>query len=153
MWLVCPNQRLYCENWLGPSCFQHVLKLDINSSHLSILEHCGLYFTPTTGQIFASPHCPAMSNVPKCTEVGPGCPSNGSSLGYAPNLTASIIFIIIFASSFFAHLGLGTKYKTWGFMTATLLGSSSEVIGYIGRVLMHNNPYKLSTSVHWPFSN
>jgi len=42
---------------------------------------------------------------------------------------------------------LGCKYKTWSFMIAMLLGCSCEVVGYLGRILMHNNPYKLSTLV------
>jgi hypothetical protein len=83
----------------------------------------------------------------KCKMIGPGCPADGSSLGYAPNVAASIIFMSIFSLSLIGHLILGWKYKTWTFMAAMFLGSSSEVVGYLGRILMHNNPYNLSTSV------
>ena len=83
----------------------------------------------------------------KCKMIGTGCPADGSSLGYAPNLAASIIFMGVFGVSLIGHLVLGWKYKTWTFMIAMLLGSSSEVVGYLGRILMHNNPYKLSTFV------
>jgi hypothetical protein len=83
----------------------------------------------------------------KCTEIGPDCPPDGSSLGYAPNMAASIIFMGLFGGSLIGHIALGWKYKTWTFLIAMILGSSSEVIGYLGRVLMHNNPYKLSTLV------
>lgn len=82
-----------------------------------------------------------------CKEIRPGCPPEGSSLGYPPNLAASVIFLVLFSASLFGHTILGWKYKTWNFMIAMLLGSSSEVIGYLGRIFMHNNPYKLSTSV------
>ncbi|KAF8848302.1 RTA1-domain-containing protein [Acephala macrosclerotiorum] len=80
-----------------------------------------------------------------CKQIGPDCPSDGSPLGYAPNLAASVIFMGIFSLSSVGHLVLGWKYKTWSFMIAMLLGSSSEVVGYLGRILMHNNPYRLST--------
>lgn len=82
-----------------------------------------------------------------CKAIGPGCPAEGSPLGYAPNMTASIIFVGVFGVSLVAHVILGWKYKTWSFLIAMGLGSSSEIAGYLGRVLMHNNPYKLSTLV------
>ncbi|KAH8773953.1 RTA1 like protein-domain-containing protein [Hyaloscypha finlandica] len=81
----------------------------------------------------------------QCKQIGPDCPDDGSPLGYAPNVAASVIFVIIFNLSSICHLVQGWKYKTWSFMIAMLLGSSSEVVGYIGRILMHNNPYRLST--------
>jgi len=81
----------------------------------------------------------------RCKEIGPDCPSDGSSLGYAPNMAASIIFMVLFGISFIGHAVLGWKYKTWTFLGAMLLGSSAEVVGYLGRVFMHENPYKLST--------
>lgn len=86
----------------------------------------------------------------KCTAIGPDCPADGSSLGYAPNMAASIVFLGIFSISLVAHVALGWKYKTWTFLIAMALGSSSEMVGYLGRILMHNNPYKLSTLVFDP---
>jgi hypothetical protein len=83
----------------------------------------------------------------KCIEIGTNCPIDGSSLSYAPNKAASVAFMAIFGSSLVCHVVLGWKYKTWTFMVAMFLGSSSEVVGYLGRILMHNNPYKLSTLV------
>lgn len=81
----------------------------------------------------------------KCTEVGPDCPADGSSLGYPPNLVINIIFMGVFGTSLVCHLVQGWRAKTWTFMAAMCLGSNSEVIGYLGRVLMHSNPYRLST--------
>ena len=82
-----------------------------------------------------------------CTAIGPDCPADGSSLGYAPNVVASIVFLCLFSISLAGHVALGWKYKTWTFLIAMALGSSSELVGYLGRILMHNNPYKLSTLV------
>ncbi|KAF2496717.1 sphingoid long-chain base transporter RSB1, partial [Lophium mytilinum] len=81
----------------------------------------------------------------ECTEITPQCPANGSGLSYPPNVAASIISLYIFALSVPAHVFLGWKHKTWTFMAAMLLGSSFEVTGYLGRALLHSNPYKLIT--------
>ncbi|KFY81071.1 hypothetical protein V499_00144 [Pseudogymnoascus sp. VKM F-103] len=77
--------------------------------------------------------------------VGPDCPADGSPLGYAPNLAASIAFLSLFAVSLIAHVVWGIRYRTWTFMVCMVLGSMTEVIGYVGRVFMHKNPYNLST--------
>ena len=83
----------------------------------------------------------------KCKAIGPDCAPDGSSLGYAPNMAASIIFMALFGTSLVGHVALGWKYKTWTFLIAMALGSASELVGYLGRILMHDNPYKLSTLV------
>jgi hypothetical protein len=83
----------------------------------------------------------------KCSAIGPDCPPDGSSLGYAPNMAASISFVALFGASLAAQVAMGWKYKTWTFLIAMALGSTTECIGYLGRILMHNNPYKLSTLV------
>lgn len=62
-------------------------------------------------------------------------------------MAASVIFMALFGVSLVGHAVLGWKYKTWTFMVAMILGSSFEVAGYLGRILMHNNPYRLSTFV------
>lgn len=79
--------------------------------------------------------------------VGPDCPADGSPLGYAPNLAASIAFLSLFAVSLIAHVVWGIRYRTWTFMACMVLGSMTEVIGYVGRVFMYKNPYNLSTYV------
>jgi hypothetical protein len=79
-----------------------------------------------------------------CTKIGPGCPPDGSNYSYAPNLVASIIFTVIFSVSLICHTVLGLKTRAWSFLTAYLLGSICEVVGYIGRILLHNNPYSLN---------
>ncbi|KAG9233506.1 RTA1 like protein-domain-containing protein [Amylocarpus encephaloides] len=80
-----------------------------------------------------------------CTMVGPECPSDVSDLGYPPNMAASIFFVVVFAISLVGQASLGFKYKSWSFSAAMVLGSCSEVAGYIGRILMHANPYNLNT--------
>ncbi|EXJ66010.1 uncharacterized protein A1O5_10987 [Cladophialophora psammophila CBS 110553] len=83
----------------------------------------------------------------ECTHVSPGCPSDGSSLGYAPNLPVTIVFLILFGIALLCNIIQGSKYKTWTFMAMMCLGSQSEVIGYIGRIFMHYNPYRFLVQI------
>lgn len=82
-----------------------------------------------------------------CTRVGLLCPADGSSLGYPPSLIASCIFAATFGLSLVCHFALGFKHKTWVFMGVYCTGSLLEVLGYVGRILMRNNPYDLNTLV------
>lgn len=93
-----------------------------------------------------------------CTAVGPTCPADGSSLTYPPSLIASIIFGALFAISLVCHFALGLKYKTWVFMSVYCTASLLEVIGYIGRILVRNNPYDLNSldlppAMYWPHAD
>lgn len=87
----------------------------------------------------------AMKN--DCTAVGPMCPADGSSLGYPPSIIASGIFVTVYTVSLVCHLALGFKHKTWVFMSVYCTGSLLDVLGYVGRIFMHNNPYDLNTLV------
>jgi hypothetical protein len=39
------------------------------------------------------------------------------------------------------QIGLGIWYRTWGFMIGMASGLLLEVIGYAGRIMLHNNPF------------
>jgi hypothetical protein len=39
------------------------------------------------------------------------------------------------------QLGLGVWYKSWGFMVGMVMGLILEVLGYISRVMLHDNPF------------
>jgi hypothetical protein len=62
-----------------------------------------------------------------------------ANMKYVPVLGGNAFYAALFALVAIAQLGLGIKYKTWGFMTAAVLGNITEIIGYIGRIMMHNN--------------
>jgi hypothetical protein len=80
-----------------------------------------------------------------CTAVGPNCPADGSGLSYSPSIAASSIFAALFGFSLIMHIFLGWRLRTWSFLAAYVLGSSAETAGYIGRILLHSNPYNLNT--------
>ncbi|KFY72777.1 hypothetical protein V499_07112 [Pseudogymnoascus sp. VKM F-103] len=60
---------------------------------------------------------------------------------YIPNLAGNIIFLAIFGVLIVPQIFFGVKYKTWGYMAGMLGGLLLEIVGYVGRVQMHYNPF------------
>ncbi|KAI1643551.1 RTA1 like protein-domain-containing protein [Daldinia loculata] len=61
-------------------------------------------------------------------------------LTYEPFLAGSAIFLALFAILIPITLALGIKYKSSVFATAVVTGLALEVVGYIGRLLLHTTP-------------
>ncbi|KAL6904748.1 RTA1 like domain-containing protein [Trichoderma evansii] len=85
---------------------------------------------------------------PTYVAIGPGanctlsvCPVEASILAYRPWLAANYFFAAYFGIIALIHIYLGWRWKSWGFMTGMILGCASEVIGYIGRVMLWHNPF------------
>ncbi|KAF2123243.1 RTA1 like protein-domain-containing protein [Lophiotrema nucula] len=79
-----------------------------------------------------------------CTDVGvpvEGCTINNSLYGYEPNIGVNAFFAAFFGLCLLLQLAFGIKYKTWTYMIALGLGCLGECIGYIGRIMLHNNVY------------
>lgn len=70
-----------------------------------------------------------------------------AQMDYRPNLAGNIIFAAIFGLLFIVQLGLGIKYKTWGFMVGMICGLLLEVVGYIGRIMLYNNPFDFNNFI------
>lgn len=60
---------------------------------------------------------------------------------YIPNLAGNTLYAATFGVYIIINLFLGIRYKTWGYMVSMCLGLLGEVIGYISRILLHNNPF------------
>ncbi|KAJ4376409.1 hypothetical protein N0V83_001692 [Neocucurbitaria cava] len=76
-----------------------------------------------------------------CVDVGPGCPVEGTLYGYYPSIGANAFFAAFFGLCLVVQLILGIRYKTWTYMIALGLGCLGELIGYIGRIMLWNNPF------------
>ncbi|KAF2726846.1 RTA1-domain-containing protein [Polyplosphaeria fusca] len=79
-----------------------------------------------------------------CTDVnvpGPECTVEGTLYGYEPLIGANGFFAGFFGLCLVAQLVLGIRYKTWTYMIALGFGCLGELIGYIGRIMLWNNPY------------
>lgn len=73
-----------------------------------------------------------------CTQITPTCPVDASVYGYQPSLGANFFFLAWFAILGVAQFVLGLRYKTWTYWIAMTLACLFQVIGYIGRVMLHN---------------
>ncbi|KAI1465916.1 RTA1 like protein-domain-containing protein [Daldinia caldariorum] len=61
-------------------------------------------------------------------------------LTYEPSLAGNAVFLALFAILLPVAFALGIKYKSTVFSTALMTGLALEVVGYIGRILLHNTP-------------
>lgn len=82
-----------------------------------------------------------MASYATCTEVSPICPVEATTYGYYPHFGGNVFFTVFFGVLGIAQTGLGVYYRTWTFLTALLIGTFMEMAGYIGRVLMNDNPW------------
>lgn len=64
-----------------------------------------------------------------------------SSFLYRVNLPANLFFTILFGLLAVPQLAIGLKHRTWGYTSAMLFGLAFEIIGYVGRLLLHFNPF------------
>ena len=62
-------------------------------------------------------------------------------MDYVPTLFGNALYAAIFAIFLVPQVWFGIKFKTWGFMAGLLGGLLLEIMGYIGRVQMHSNPF------------
>ncbi|EAW07020.1 RTA1 domain-containing protein [Aspergillus clavatus NRRL 1] len=85
-----------------------------------------------------------MPSYQDCSAVSPVCPVESTTYGYYPNLGANIFFTVFFAICGISQLAIGIYHRTWTFMAALAAGALLEMAGYIGRVLMHHNPWDSS---------
>jgi hypothetical protein len=84
----------------------------------------------------------------KCIEITAQCTVGNSKYGYIPSLPSNAAFLAIFGSLAIIHAYLGIKTETWFFGAMMAIGSMTEAIGYVGRVIMYNNVYSISGSVY-----
>jgi RTA1 like protein len=84
-----------------------------------------------------------MASYSTCTEVSLACPVSATTYGYYPNLGGNIFFAVFFGIIGVCQIGLGIYFRTWTFMIALSIGVLMEMAGYVGRILMHSNPWSI----------
>lgn len=125
---VVPNYQLP-----KPHVFNSIVPYTIQSPHpLSSLA--------TTYIMGGAPPRPTL-RPQGCEFVNATCPVEATIYGYYPSLPANAFFAGFFGIAAIIHLFYGTRYKTWSYMAAISLGCIAESVGYIGRVLMNDNPW------------
>ncbi|KAK3312972.1 parasitic phase-specific protein PSP-1 [Apodospora peruviana] len=69
------------------------------------------------------------------------CPLESSVLQYQPSIAGNGVVIGLFALSALVHIVQGWKWKTWDFAICIVIGCLDEIVGYIGRIMLHNDPF------------
>lgn len=69
------------------------------------------------------------------------CDMSLADMDYIPSLGGNAFFAGLFGLFLAIHIFQGIRYKTWGYMAAMCLGLTGEVVGYIGRIMIHNSPF------------
>ncbi|PKX96390.1 RTA1 domain-containing protein [Aspergillus novofumigatus IBT 16806] len=69
------------------------------------------------------------------------CPLSLANFNYVPNLAGNLLYLALFCTMLVANLVLGIYYRTWGYLVGMIGGLALEVIGYVGRVQLHYNPF------------
>ena len=69
------------------------------------------------------------------------CPVEYSVYGYRPSIEASSILIGLYTLCMVYQVTLGWRHRAWGFMAAMSLGCIDEILGYVGRILLRQDPW------------
>ncbi|KFA55208.1 hypothetical protein S40293_09699 [Stachybotrys chartarum IBT 40293] len=82
-------------------------------------------------------------SIDDCEQVSASCPVEDTIYGYTPNLGGNVFYTIVFAFCAVANVYLMFRHwRSWkGYTILVLLGAVGECCGYVGRVLMNNNPW------------
>ena len=83
----------------------------------------------------------SSSQYDNCTAVTPSCPVSASSYGYYLDFGANCFFIVLFSIALLAQLALGLRYRSYQFLIAVGIGTFGEAVGYVGRLMLHSNPW------------
>lgn len=70
------------------------------------------------------------------------CPLSVAQVDYIPTLAGNAIFLAAFGVLLLLHTFLGIRYRTWGVLVGMFGGLLLEVLGYVGRIQMHYNPFR-----------
>jgi membrane-bound metal-dependent hydrolase YbcI (DUF457 family) len=60
---------------------------------------------------------------------------------YIPSLAGNALYAGIFGLLLAFQIFFGWRARTWGFLGGMFGGLVLEIIGYVGRIQMHSNPF------------
>jgi hypothetical protein len=69
------------------------------------------------------------------------CPLADAQIIYDPNLAGNVLYLALFSFCLLCNLLFGLWFRTWGYLVAMVVGCLLEILGYVGRVQMHFNPF------------
>ncbi|KAF5500791.1 Sphingoid long-chain base transporter RSB1 [Colletotrichum sp. SAR 10_76] len=69
------------------------------------------------------------------------CDIHYSLYRYRPNIAVNALFLALYGIAGLVHIFLGIRWRSYWFMTFMVLGCLSEIVGYIGRIMLYHNPF------------
>ncbi|KAF1925374.1 parasitic phase-specific protein PSP-1 [Didymella exigua CBS 183.55] len=69
------------------------------------------------------------------------CKLEWSVFRYLPNVPANATFLAAFGLLMMTHVAQGFRYKAWVYMASMVAGCGLELAGYVGRIMLHHNPF------------
>lgn len=69
------------------------------------------------------------------------CPLDWATVRYDPSLGGNVFFMSIFGLFLLIQAFQLYRYRTWSFSCSMMSGLVLEIVGYLGRVQMHFNPF------------
>lgn len=76
-----------------------------------------------------------------CDEVTARCPVEATIYGDYFSLGACIFFAVLYGTLLLVQVPVGYMSKAWSFVTWLFIGAALELVGYICRCIMSNNPW------------
>lgn len=136
--------------WLQPSDLRSLAIFGIDNAHIlawchrkdrkQILEN-ELLRNSTKKLIVRVGFVNEHMSFASCETITTSCPVEATVYGYLPNLGGNIFFLAFFGILLVIQACQGIVYKTWTWLVLIGIGLFLEVIGYAGRIMMHNNPW------------
>ncbi|KAI4242601.1 MAG: hypothetical protein L6R40_003982 [Gallowayella cf. fulva] len=81
-----------------------------------------------------------LNNTDLCTSLT--CPKELQTIAYVPSLPGNAFFVALFSLLLILQLAFGYRWKTWSFTGSVFGGLALEIIGYVARIQIHDNPFK-----------
>ncbi|KAJ5011172.1 Sphingoid long-chain base transporter RSB1 [Colletotrichum sp. SAR 10_99] len=69
------------------------------------------------------------------------CDIHYSLYRYRPNIAVNALFLALYGIAGLVHIFLGIRWRSYWFMAFMVLGCLSEIVGYIGRIMLYHNPF------------
>jgi hypothetical protein len=69
------------------------------------------------------------------------CPIEWATMDYRPTVAGNTIYLLCFGALLGVQIFYGIRKKTWTYLGAVSMGIFGEIIGYIGRIMLHGNPF------------
>ncbi|CAM1507772.1 Fc.00g046200.m01.CDS01 [Cosmosporella sp. VM-42] len=77
------------------------------------------------------------------------CPLSEGIITYQPSIAGNALFAALFGIMLLVQLSLGIRHKTWSYLVAMVFGLILEVVGYVGRIQLHDDPFNFNFFIEY----